>query len=267
MPNLIKDLILCIILMISLVVLYIYNNRKAKMTRLSVNINKVATIRNARGENNPDLVRFALTCEAAGAEGITVHPRPDQRHIRRDDVPLLKQAVSSELNIEGYPSEDFINLVLETHPAQVTLVPDAPGQLTSNHGWDVMSNSEMLIPIIKRFKDAGIRVSLFVDPDSNQVLEAKLAGADRVELYTKAYADNYAKSREHAIAPFVDAASVARVCGIGLNAGHDLSLENLKYFHEMIPWIDEVSIGHALICDALYFGITDTIHRYLDCLS
>ncbi len=236
------------------------------MTRLSVNINKVATIRNARGENNPDLVKFALTCEKAGAQGITVHPRPDERHIRRVDVPMLKEAISTELNIEGYPSEDFIKLVLDNRPSQVTLVPDAPGQLTSNHGWDVMTHSEMLIPIIKRFKDAGIRVSLFVDPDSNQVLEAKMAGADRVELYTKAYADNYARNRARAIAPFLDAATVAKVCGIGLNAGHDLSLENLKYFHEMIPWTDEVSIGHALICDALYLGIEETIHRYLDCL-
>ena len=236
------------------------------MTRLSVNINKVATIRNARGENNPDLVRFALACEAAGAQGITVHPRPDERHIRRSDVPLLKEAISTELNIEGYPSEEFIRLVIETKPAQVTLVPDAPGQLTSNHGWDVMANSEMLTKVIKRFKDAGIRVSLFVDPDSVQVLEAKLAGADRVELYTKAYADNYAQNREHAIAPFVEAASAARVCGVGLNAGHDLSLENLRYFHEMIPWVDEVSIGHALICDALYLGLDATIRAYLACL-
>ncbi len=236
------------------------------MTRLSVNINKVATIRNARDENNPDLVQFALTCEKAGAQGITIHPRPDERHIRRSDVPLLREAIATELNIEGYPSEDFINLVLETKPEQVTLVPDAPGQLTSNHGWDVMANSVMLSDIIKRFKDAGIRVSLFVDPDSNQVLEAKLAGADRVELYTKSYADNYAKNREHAIAPFVDASTVAKVCGIGLNAGHDLSLENLKYFHDTIPWIDEVSIGHALICDALYLGIDATVKAYLDCL-
>lgn len=237
------------------------------MTRLSVNINKVATIRNARGENNPDLVHFALTCEKAGAEGITVHPRPDERHIRHADLPLLKAAIATELNIEGYPSDDFIDLVLATMPAQVTLVPDAPDQLTSNHGWDVMANSEMLTQIIKRFKDAGIRVSLFVDPDSVQVLEAKLAGADRVELYTKGYADRYAINKEHAIAPFVDAATVAKVCGIGLNAGHDLSLENLRYFHEMIPWVDEVSIGHALICDALYLGIEETIHRYLDCLK
>ncbi len=237
------------------------------MTRLSVNINKVATIRNARGENNPDLVRFALACEAAGAQGITIHPRPDERHIRRSDVPLLKQAVTTELNIEGYPSEDFIRLVLETKPAQVTLVPDAPGQLTSNHGWDVIANFDMLSAIIKRFKEAGIRVSVFVDPDSVQVLEAKIAGADRVELYTKAYADNYAINREAAIAPFVEAASAARVCGIGLNAGHDLSLENLKYYHEMIPWTDEVSIGHALICDALYLGIDATIKAYLACLK
>ncbi len=237
------------------------------MTRLSVNINKVATIRNARGENNPDLVRFALACEAAGAQGITVHPRPDERHIRRSDLPLIKEAIATELNIEGYPSEDFIRLVLETKPAQVTLVPDAPDQLTSNHGWDVTSNFEMLSSIIKRFKDAGIRVSVFVDPDSVQVLEAKIAGADRVELYTKSYADNYAKNRELAIAPFVEAASAARVCGVGLNAGHDLSLDNLKYFHEMIPWVDEVSIGHALICDALYLGLDATIRAYLDCLS
>lgn len=237
------------------------------MTRLSVNINKVATIRNARGEDNPDLVRFALACEAAGAQGITVHPRPDERHIRRADVPLLKAAISTELNMEGYPSEDFIKLVLENQPAQVTLVPDAPGQLTSNHGWDVMANAEFLTGVVKIFKEAGIRVSIFVDPDPVQVLEAKFTGADRVELYTKAYADNYARSREHAIAPFIDAASAARVCGIGLNAGHDLSLENLRYFHESIPWIDEVSIGHALICDALYLGIDATVRAYLDCLS
>lgn len=237
------------------------------MTRLSVNINKVATIRNARGENNPDLVRFALACEAAGAEGITIHPRPDERHIRRADVPLLKEAISTELNIEGYPSEDFIRLVLDTKPAQVTLVPDSPSQLTSNHGWDVVTNSDMLSKIVSRFKEADIRVSLFVDPDPVQVLEAKLAGADRVELYTKSYADEYAQNRDHAIGRFIDAASAARVSGIGLNAGHDLSLENLAYFHERIPWIDEVSIGHALICDALYLGIEETIKAYLSCLK
>lgn len=237
------------------------------MTRLSVNINKVATLRNARGENNPDLVRFAHACEAAGAQGITIHPRPDERHIRRADVPLLKEAVTTELNIEGYPAEDFIRLVLESRPAQVTLVPDAPGQLTSNHGWNVIENADFLTPIVRRFKEAGIRVSLFVDPDPVQVLEAKIAGADRVELYTKSYADNYDKDREAAIAPFMEAAVAAEVSGIGLNAGHDLSLVNLAYFHERIPWTDEVSIGHALICDALYFGIEDTIRRYLKCLS
>lgn len=237
------------------------------MTRLSVNINKVATLRNARGENNPDLVRFALACEAAGAQGITIHPRPDERHIRRADVPLLKEAVTTELNIEGYPAEDFIRLVLDSRPAQVTLVPDAPGQLTSNHGWNVIENADFLTPIVRRFKEAGIRVSLFVDPDPVQVLEAKIAGADRVELYTKSYADNYDKDREAAIAPFMEAAVAAEVSGIGLNAGHDLSLVNLAYFHERIPWTDEVSIGHALICDALYFGIEDTIRRYLKCLS
>ncbi len=233
------------------------------MTRLSVNINKVATIRNARGENNPDLVRFALACEAAGAQGITVHPRPDERHIRRADVPLLKEAITTEFNIEGYPSEDFIRLVLEVQPTQVTLVPDAPGQLTSDHGWDVMTHTDELGKIVARLKEGGIRVSLFIDPDPVQVLEAKIIGADRVELYTRAYAQNYSKNRELAIAPFVEAASAARVCGIGLNAGHDLSLENLHYFIQHIPWTDEVSIGHALISDALYLGIAQTIKRYI----
>lgn len=236
------------------------------MTRLSVNINKIATIRNARGENNPDLVKFALTCEASGADGITIHPRPDERHIKRADVPLLKSAISTELNMEGYPSEDFIKLVIETKPAQVTLVPDAPDQLTSNHGWDVASNTDFLLGIVKRFKDAGIRVSLFIDPDPVQVLEAKLVGSDRVELYTKSYADDYAHNREHAIAPFLAAAAAAEVCGLGINAGHDLSLENLAYFHERIPYLDEVSIGHALVCDALYYGISETIRRYKECL-
>lgn len=234
------------------------------MTRLSVNINKVATIRNARGENNPDLVRFALACEAAGAQGITVHPRPDERHIKHADVPLLKAAISTELNIEGYPSEDFIRLVLKASPAQVTLVPDAPGQLTSNHGWDVVGHAAELSAIVARFQNAGIRVSLFIDPDPVQVLEAKLIGANRVELYTKSYADRYAADPAAAIAPFLEAASAAKVCGIGLNAGHDLSLENLRYYISRIPWTDEVSIGHALICDALYLGIDTTIKRYLE---
>lgn len=237
------------------------------MTRLSVNINKVATLRNARGENNPDLVHFALVCERAGADGITIHPRPDERHIRRSDVPLLKKAIATELNIEGYPSEDFIRLVIDNRPTQVTLVPDAPGQLTSNHGWDVIANDEMLRGIVARFKEAGIRVSIFVDPDAEQIHYAKLVGADRVELYTKAYADGYAEDRETAIAPFVAAAEAARDAGLGLNAGHDLNLENLTYFHDMIPWTDEVSIGHAIICDALYLGIEETIRRYQECLE
>lgn len=237
------------------------------MTRLSVNINKVATLRNARGENNPDLVHFALVCEKAGADGITVHPRPDERHIRRADVPLLKKAIATELNIEGYPSEDFISLVLDVKPTQVTLVPDAPGQLTSNHGWDVISNLDMLRAIMARFNEAGIRVSVFVDPDPEQVHHARIAGADRVELYTKSYADLYEADREAAIAPFVEAAEAARIAGLGLNAGHDLSLVNLEYFHERIPWTDEVSIGHAIICDALYLGIEETIGRYQECLD
>lgn len=237
------------------------------MTRLSVNINKVATLRNARGENNPDLVHFALVCEKAGADGITVHPRPDERHIRRSDVPLLKKAIATELNIEGYPSEDFISLVLDVKPTQVTLVPDAPGQLTSNHGWDVIANLDMLRAIIARFKEAGIRVSVFVDPDPEQVHHARIAGADRVELYTKSYADLYEADREAAIAPFVEAAEAARIAGLGLNAGHDLSLVNLEFFHERIPWTDEVSIGHAIICDALYLGIEETIRRYQECLE
>lgn len=237
------------------------------MTRLSVNINKIATLRNARGENNPDLIRFALVCEDSGADGITVHPRPDERHIRRADVPAIKAGIHTEMNIEGYPSEDFIRLVTETQPAQVTLVPDAPGQLTSNHGWDVTANIEKLKEITERFHMASIRVSIFVDPDPIQVKAAKDAGADRVELYTKSYADNYALNREEAIAPFVKAAEAAREVGLGLNAGHDLSLENLKYFHEMIPWTDEVSIGHALVCDALYMGIAQTIRKYQECLA
>ncbi len=237
------------------------------MTRLSVNINKVATLRNARGENNPDPVHFALVCERAGADGITVHPRPDERHIRRADVPMLKKAIATELNIEGNPTEEFISLVRSVKPAQVTLVPDSPDQLTSNHGWDVIDNFDFLKNIIAQFKEDGIRVSLFVDPDPEQIHYAKLVGSERVELYTKAYADNYADNREVAISPFVEAAEAAREEGLGLNAGHDLSLENLAYFHEQIPWLDEVSIGHAIICDALYLGIEETIRRYQECLE
>lgn len=237
------------------------------MTKLSVNINKIATLRNARGGNNPDVVRVALDCERFGAQGITVHPRPDERHIRHQDVFDLRPQLSTEFNIEGYPSEDFCNLVIKAKPAQVTLVPDAPDQLTSNHGWDTKNNIEFLTSIVKRFKDAGIRVSIFIDPDKEMADYAKQIGADRVELYTEPYASQYATDREKAIAPFIEAARHCREIGLGLNAGHDLSLQNLAYFHACIPWVNEVSIGHALICDALYLGLRETIKEYLNCLK
>ncbi len=237
------------------------------MTRLSVNINKVATLRNARGENNPDVIRFAIDCEQFGAEGITVHPRPDERHIRRSDVTALKDTVTTEFNIEGYPSDDFLRLVEEAHPAQATLVPDKPGQLTSDSGWDVEAHLEELRAICDRLRRAGIRSSIFVAADPRQVRAAAEAGADRVELYTKPYADLYPSDPERAVAPFVEAAKAAREAGLGLNAGHDLSLENLEYFHRMVPGLNEVSIGHALICDALYLGIGETIRRYRACLG
>ena len=237
------------------------------MTRLSVNINKVATLRNARGENNPDVIRFAIDCEQLGAEGITVHPRPDERHIRRSDVTALKDTVTTEFNIEGYPSDDFLRLVEEAHPAQATLVPDKPGQLTSDSGWDVEAHLEELRAICDRLRRAGIRSSIFVAADPRQVRAAAEAGADRVELYTKPYADLYPSDPERAVTPFVESAKAACEAGLGLNAGHDLSLENLEYFHRMVPGLDEVSIGHALICDALYLGIAETIRRYRACLG
>ena len=237
------------------------------MTKLSVNINKVATIRNARGGNNPDVCRFALDCEAMGAEGITVHPRPDERHIRRADVFALRPLLHTEFNIEGYPSKEFIELVLQVKPAQVTLVPDAPDQLTSNHGWDTVAHQEFLTEVVATFNKAGIRTSVFVDPDVKMVEYAAKVGADRVELYTEPYAAGYAKDREAAIAPYITAAKAARKNGLGLNAGHDLSLDNLAYFAQSIPNLDEVSIGHALICDALYLGIKETIRRYKECLK
>lgn len=237
------------------------------MTRLSVNINKVATLRNARGENNPDVVRFALDCERFGAQGITVHPRPDERHITRADVRALKPVLTTEFNIEGYPSEEFIELVCRTKPAQVTLVPDGPDALTSSAGWDVIANSEFLRETVRRFHEAGIRVSIFVAADPAQVRAAAEVGSDRVELYTKPYADNYAADREKAVAPFVEASQTALECGLGLNAGHDLNLENLAFLKKRLPLLDEVSIGHALICDALYLGIERTIHEYLNCLK
>lgn len=239
------------------------------MTRLSVNINKLATLRNARGGNNPDVLKVALDLEKMGAEGITVHPRPDERHITHQDVLSLYPTLSTEFNMEGYPDERFINLVLQAHPAQVTLVPDAPGQLTSNHGWDTTAwaNIEILAPIIKTFKETGIRVSVFVDANPDMVEGAARLGADRVELYTEPYASLYETDRKQAIAPFIIAAEKARDLGLGLNAGHDLSLVNLQYMKQCIPWLDEVSIGHALICDALYLGLAETIRRYKECLN
>ncbi len=246
------------------------------MTRLSVNINKVATLRNARGENIPDVVKFAIDCERFGAQGITVHPRPDERHITRRDVYDLRKVVTTEFNIEGYPTDDFMRMVIEVAPEQVTLVPDAPGALTSSAGWNVLENSEFLGGIVTRLRQAGIRSSIFVDADPLQVKEAARIGADRVELYTKPFADNYPASEsaseassqqlEAAVAPFVAASSEALKRGIGLNAGHDLNLHNLAFFRRSLPLLDEVSIGHAIISDALYLGIERTIREYLSCL-
>lgn len=236
------------------------------MTRLSVNINKVATLRNARGENVPDVVRFAVDCERFGAQGITVHPRPDERHITRADVRALRPVVTTEFNIEGYPAPEFMDLVIEVRPDQVTLVPDSPSAVTSNAGWDVIANEAFLRGICARLREAGIRSSIFVDADPDQVRKAAEVGADRVELYTKPYADNYATDPAAAVAPFVKASQTALEIGIGLNAGHDLNLDNLAYFHASLPLLDEVSIGHALISDALYLGISETIRRYRACL-
>ena len=237
------------------------------MTKLSVNINKVATIRNARGGNNPDILQVAQDCEKFGADGITVHPRPDERHIRDADVVNLRPLLTTEFNIEGYPSKEFIDLVQKVKPHQVTLVPDAPDQITSNAGWDTVTHQDFLTEVVGEFNSAGIRTSLFVGAVPTFVEHAAKIGADRVELYTEPYAAGYAKNREEAIAPFVEAARVARSLGLGLNVGHDLSLENLQYLHEQIPWIDEASIGHALICDALYMGLKTTIEQYKKCLS
>lgn len=232
------------------------------MTKLSVNINKVATLRNARGGNIPDVCRVALDCERFGAEGITVHPRPDERHIRYQDVRDLKPLLNTEFNIEGYPSPEFIQLVTEVKPAQVTLVPDPPGAITSNAGWDTVSHLEFLKKVIAEFKVAGIRVSVFVGTDLKHIEYAQKAGADRVELYTEPYASEYVVNKEKAVAPFVRAGEYALSLGMGLNAGHDLSLENLAYLKQCLPGIHEVSIGHALIADALYFGLEKTINLY-----
>lgn len=237
-------------------------NIRIIVTKLSVNINKIAVLRNSRGGNCPNVLQAALDIERFGADGITVHPRPDARHIRYSDVRALKAAIATELNIEGNPIDSFVDLVLEVVPAQVTLVPDAPDALTSNAGWDTLANREFLTDITARFHEKGIRVSIFVDPDPVMVAGAKACGADRVELYTESYASGYKADREAAIAPFVAAAEEARRQGLGLNAGHDLSLENLAYYHERIPWTDEVSIGHALIADALYLGLENTVQLY-----
>jgi pyridoxine 5-phosphate synthase len=237
------------------------------MTKLSVNINKVATIRNARGGNIPDICKVALDCERFGAQGITVHPRPDERHIRYQDVRDLKLLLQTEFNIEGYPSASFLQLVKEVVPAQVTLVPDPPEALTSNAGWDTVTHHQLLKGVISELKGCGIRVSLFVDTDIKHIEFAEKAGADRVELYTEPYASQYAINREMAVDPFVRAGERAIQLGLGLNAGHDLSLENLAYLIECLPGINEVSIGHALIADALYFGLEKTIQMYKDQLK
>lgn len=243
------------------------NPYSLKMTKLSVNINKIATLRNARGGNMPDVLKSAADCERFGAQGITVHPRPDERHIRYSDVLALKPLLTTEFNIEGNPIDSFTRLVLQVKPAQVTLVPDAPDAITSNAGWNTVKNKRYLQQICKTFKDSGIRVSIFVDPDVEMVKHAADTGCDRVELYTEMYAREYGTDREKAIEPYFKAAEEALSCGLGLNAGHDLNLDNLKYFKNTIPGLLEVSIGHALICDALYMGLENTIAAYLRELS
>jgi len=233
------------------------------MTKLSVNINKIATLRNARGGNLPDVIRVAMDCERFGAQGITVHPRPDERHIRYRDVLDLKQVVTTEFNIEGFPSKEFIDLVISVRPDQVTLVPDPPGVLTSNAGWDTIANQHFLTEIIAEFHRHRIRTSVFTETDEKMIRNAARTGTDRVELYTESYAKEYPVNRESAIRLFINAAAIASEAGLGLNAGHDLNLDNLKYFHQNIRGLLEVSIGHALICDALYFGLENTIQLYL----
>lgn len=237
------------------------------MINLSVNINKIATLRNSRGENLPDVEQVAVDCERFGAQGITVHPRPDERHIRRDDVYKLRPLVKTEFNIEGYPSPEFMDLVLKVKPEQVTLVPDAPGDLTSSAGWDVGPNIDFLTGVVDRLREAGIRSSIFVGTDPDNIRLAAKTGADRVELYTKPYADLYPRDPEAAVAPFVEASKAAHKAGLGVNAGHDLNLSNLKFFSDSLPYLNEVSIGHALVSDALYLGLYETIRRYKECLA
>lgn len=238
------------------------------MTKLSVNINKIATLRNSRGGNNPNVVKTALDIERFGADGITVHPRPDERHIRYADVYALKDVLHTEFNIEGNPKEQkFVDLVLAVKPTQVTLVPDGEGQLTSDHGWDTITHKNYLVDIIALFKSNGIRTSIFVDADKHMVEGAKATGTDRIELYTESYASGFNKNPELALAPFIEAAKTAQQLGLELNAGHDLSLQNLKYFAKNVPGLLEVSIGHALICDALYYGLENTVQLYKRCLK
>lgn len=237
------------------------------MTRLSVNINKIATLRNSRGGNIPDVLKAAIDCQDFGAEGITVHPRPDERHIRYQDVRDIKPYICTEFNIEGYPSPDFIKLIEEVLPHQVTLVPDPPDALTSNQGWDTLSHQDFLKEIVSHLKSLGVRVSLFTGTDLNLIRQAVKTGTDRIELYTEPYASMFPADREKAIGPFVKAAVLARELGLGLNAGHDLNLQNLKYFFQHIPWLLEVSIGHALIADALYYGLENTIGMYREQLG
>ncbi len=237
------------------------------MARLSVNVNKIATIRNARGGNNPNLVQVAKDCERFGAQGITVHPRPDERHIKYQDVYDLSKIVSTEFNIEGYPNDKFIDLVIENNAHQVTLVPDPPGVLTSNAGWKIKENMSLLQDVIGKFKENGIRTSIFVETNLNDLSFAKETGVDRVEMYTEPYADGFHHNKELAIQPYIDAAKLIGEMGLGLNAGHDLDLHNLQFFNQSIPNLDEVSIGHALVCDALYFGLENTIQMYLNKLK
>ncbi|MBS2097132.1 pyridoxine 5'-phosphate synthase [Carboxylicivirga linearis] len=236
------------------------------MTKLSVNINKIATIRNSRGGNMPNVLKAAVDVQQFGAEGVTVHPRPDERHIRYQDVNDIRPIITTEFNIEGYPSKEFIDLVLSVRPHQVTLVPDPPEALTSNAGWDTINNMGFLQDVIGQFSEAGVRTSIFIDTDLENISNAVKTNTDRIEFYTEPYATNYRKDKEAAIAPFVEAANLANKIGLKINAGHDLSLENLKYFNEKIPFLKEVSIGHALICDALYYGLERTIHMYKELL-
>jgi pyridoxine 5-phosphate synthase len=233
------------------------------VTRLSVNINKIATLRNARGGNNPDVIKMALDCERFGAEGITVHPRPDERHIRYKDVVQLKEVVTTEFNIEGYPDDRYLKIIRETQPAQATLVPDAPDAITSNAGWDTIKHAELLKGLVSQIRQQGIRVSIFVDPLPKMVEGAAKIGADRVELYTEPYAREFQINKELAVKPYIESARVAHELGLGVNAGHDLDLHNLKFLKQNLPYLDEVSIGHALISDALYLGMENTIQLYL----